>query len=167
MLQAPITTSEVTPELKGIELEIQVAGQVFQQRFEPEPNLEHRFVWDGFDAYQRRVQGSVTAHVSVSYLYDVTYVLTPRMDASFGQRGEDDSQQDGHPQGKTALHREPPRDQRPHEQQLALGEVEDVRRFEYQHQPKSGQGNGATCQQTGDGKLWNQLPVHVLGPSPL
>ncbi len=34
-----------------------VAGRTFKETLNPEPNLVHTFVWDGVDAYGRKVHG--------------------------------------------------------------------------------------------------------------
>ena len=55
----------------------------FSRRFTPTPNLRYTFVWDGKDAYGRRVQGGVPYLVRIGYVYAMEYVPTAR----FGYNG--------------------------------------------------------------------------------
>ena len=54
------------------------------------PNLDYAFRWDGLDAYDRAIQGRVTAKIQVIYVYEFKYYDAPRtFDSSFGQFGSD------------------------------------------------------------------------------
>src|SRR5690606_26036309 len=77
-------SSETIPEsLKRIELEIEVMGQLTRASFEPEPNLVHRWVWDGRDAWGRSWQGWHPGEVRIGFVYQGSYESTER----FGQTG--------------------------------------------------------------------------------
>jgi YD repeat-containing protein len=68
-------------------VEIQVAGQRFQQTFAPQANLvmDPPFVWDGLDGYGRPVQGAHAATVRVEYVYrDPFYAFPANAAQSFG-----------------------------------------------------------------------------------
>jgi len=70
-----INLSDATPPapLRRIDLEVKVAGQRFRQSFPPVPNQVFEYTWDGLDAYGRAPQGSVSADVEITYVYDAVY----------------------------------------------------------------------------------------------
>ena len=70
--------------LKRIELEISVAGRIFKESFAPAVNLEYEFIWDGLDAYGRRVQGVQPAVIRIGYVYDGVYQAPPDVENAFG-----------------------------------------------------------------------------------
>ncbi|MGH7165275.1 MAG: Ig-like domain-containing protein, partial [Nitrospiraceae bacterium] len=69
-LEIPASGSTVPATLKSITVLIQIAGRVFEQSLPPAPNQTFTFVWDGRDAYGRRVQGEQPATVLIGYVYD-------------------------------------------------------------------------------------------------
>lgn len=69
----PLSGASVPASLKRIDLEVSVAGRLFTQTSPPTPNQRTTFVWDGIDAYGRRVQGSQQATVRIGYVYDALY----------------------------------------------------------------------------------------------
>jgi RHS repeat-associated protein len=83
-VEIPLTQDELPPELKAVELEVLIAGQRYEQRFDASENLKLTYTWDGLDAYGRKVQGKVTGTVRVGYVYDGSYTNTP----DFGQPGD-------------------------------------------------------------------------------
>ncbi len=113
-LDIPITGSEIPPRLKGIQLLVDVAGERIERRWcDPNhptqgaetcaglppiaPNTSYRFRWDGLDAYDRRIQGRITATIRVLYVYEFNYYGGDRngWDRSFGQFGSDTQVFDG------------------------------------------------------------------------
>jgi len=87
-LRIPISTAEdLHPQLKRIELEISVAGQLFTKTFAPEKNQEYIFTWDGKDAYGRSIQGTVPYEVRIGYVYPAIYGNPAPLDRSFGSYG--------------------------------------------------------------------------------
>lgn len=62
-----------TPAPKRIELEIQIAGRLFEQSFAPVPDLTTTFIWDGKDVYGREVRGWQPVVVRVGNTYDGVY----------------------------------------------------------------------------------------------
>ena len=83
-LTIPLSGDTVPAEAISIKLEIAVAGQTFEWSFAPAPNLTHSFVWDGKNAYGKRVHGAVEALVRVGYEYPVFYNQPPGSPAVFG-----------------------------------------------------------------------------------
>lgn len=68
-----LSGATLPPDLKAIDLEIDVAGQHETHRFAPKRNLSHHFVWDGRDGYGRLLQGQQRADIRVGYVYDGVY----------------------------------------------------------------------------------------------
>jgi YD repeat-containing protein len=84
----PITGNNLPSELKGIELEIIVAGRKFSRTFGILPNQNFEFNWDGKDNYGRTLQGFYEAKTRLKYFYDAYYVIGENVSASFGLSGE-------------------------------------------------------------------------------
>lgn len=68
---------------KGVVLEVEIAGQRHEQRFDAAANLQGSFSWNGRDAYGRRPQAMQRARVRLGYTYDGVYGSAAR----FGGRG--------------------------------------------------------------------------------
>src|SRR3990167_6917568 len=84
-LNIPLIGTSTPSSLNKIELEVSVAGRKFTRSFDPLPNQGYEFVWDGKDAYGRKVQGSRPATVRIGYTYQGIYGAAERTDAkSFG-----------------------------------------------------------------------------------
>lgn len=82
-LQIPLSGSSIPERLKRIRLEVEVAGQRFEQEYPAAPNQKVTFAWDGRDGYGRRIQGRQPVRVSIGYVYDAVYGVTSR----FGYNG--------------------------------------------------------------------------------
>jgi len=74
-LEIPLTGDTVPPDLKRIEVRVTVGGRVFETTYQPFPNQQHVFIWDGIDAYARHVQGHSKATVRIGYVYNGVYLL--------------------------------------------------------------------------------------------
>jgi RHS repeat-associated protein len=72
----PLSGATVPAPLQRIDLEVNVAGQVFRQSFPPAPNQTTTFTWDGKDAYGRSVQGKQMATVTIGFVYNGVYYNT-------------------------------------------------------------------------------------------
>ena len=112
-LDIPIVGSTVPERLKGVQLLIDVAGERIEKRWcDPnyattgastckdlpliEPNTSFAFRWDGLDAYDRRVQGRLTATIRVLYVYEFNYYESSTdFSSSFSQFGSDSEVFDG------------------------------------------------------------------------
>ncbi len=68
-LKIPLSGASIPHNLKRIDLEVYVAGQRFTQSFPAAPNQSTAFVWDGNDAYGRRLQGAQPITVRIGYAY--------------------------------------------------------------------------------------------------
>ena len=65
-----VLTPKIVPEtLVHVHLIVRVAGNVFENKLEPDPQLEHTFAWDKTNIYNQKVYGIVDAEVSVGYEY--------------------------------------------------------------------------------------------------
>jgi RHS repeat-associated protein len=84
-LEIPLTGDTVPPDLKRVEVRVTVGGRVFESTYQPFPNQQHVFIWDGIDAYARHVQGHSKATVRIGYVYDGVYLL-PEIPLPFLQR---------------------------------------------------------------------------------
>lgn len=72
-LEIPLSGDTVPANVEEIRLEVVVAGKAFRQAFVPAPNLSTTFVWDGLDAYGRKIKAARKAIVRVSYNYGLIY----------------------------------------------------------------------------------------------
>lgn len=77
--QAITLRDDTAPDsLQRILLEIEVAGQFYEEEFSADPyplsDVDiYSFTWNGLDAYVRKVQGSAPMIVRVGYVYDGEY----------------------------------------------------------------------------------------------
>ncbi|MDQ4126055.1 MAG: hypothetical protein M3134_10740 [Actinomycetota bacterium] len=87
-LDIPLTTQAPPEALRGVTLDVEVAGRRFHKEFAPQPNLSYWFDWDGRDAEGRYVQGALTATIKIGYVYRAVYYATSgEWRRSFGQAG--------------------------------------------------------------------------------
>jgi len=84
-ITVPLTGPQPPEPLERVDLEIEVAGQHHAFAFEPGPDLEHAFTWDGLDAYGREVVRGVIARVRLGYTYRGVFGRAADTAASFGQ----------------------------------------------------------------------------------
>ena len=82
-LDVPASGVTIPASLQRIEVEVTIAGQTMIQSFDALPNRALRFVWNGLDAYGRRVPAGAPVYVRTSYVYDGVYELPPSGDATF------------------------------------------------------------------------------------
>ncbi len=82
-LKIPLSGASLPENLKGIDLEVFVAGRKFIYSFPVAPNQFQTFTWDGKDAYGRILQGDQPVDVRIGYVYKLEYVKTDR----FGYNG--------------------------------------------------------------------------------
>ncbi len=78
-----LSGTNVPAPLKGIQLTVGIAGRTLIQNFPPDPNQDYLFVWDGLDAYGRKLPGQQTVSVQIDYVYQAYYNLPPPHKISF------------------------------------------------------------------------------------
>lgn len=83
-LHIPLTGDSVPLGLKRVKLEVLIAGQDFKQDFDPAPNQNYTFTWDGKDGYGRPVQGAQLARVVITNQFPALYAVPPDQAKSFG-----------------------------------------------------------------------------------
>jgi RHS repeat-associated protein len=83
-LRITLSGAGVSPNLKEIRLEVEVAGRKFEQTFPNTANQVTEFEWDGKDAFGRELPGVQPATVRIGYAYDGFYLLPPSVARSFG-----------------------------------------------------------------------------------
>ncbi len=78
VIDIPVTPASLSKyqNLISVDLKVEVAGQTFTKKFSPAPNLFHRYVWDGKDAYGRKVTSRVQVRSTLSYNFKVNYLRT-------------------------------------------------------------------------------------------
>ncbi|HEV7493627.1 RHS repeat-associated core domain-containing protein [Baekduia sp.] len=83
-----LTGATVPASLARVELKVKVAGRETIESFAPAPNLTHRFVWDGRDAYGRLLLHRVHAYVEISFVYPALYRTAGQNQAAFAKLGD-------------------------------------------------------------------------------
>jgi RHS repeat-associated protein len=68
-IEIPISESPVPPEIKSIDVHLDIAGRRFDWHRDPLPNQRITFVWDGKDVYGRTPYGPQRFSVRVDYTY--------------------------------------------------------------------------------------------------
>lgn len=86
-LDIPLTGSTLPLGVKAIELEINIAGRLFSQRYPADPNQRVSYVWDGLDSYGRPVSDGQVAKIRTGYVYDAVYRQPGISLQSFGAFG--------------------------------------------------------------------------------
>lgn len=90
-LEIPLSGASVPGSLIDIKLEVFVAGRTFRQTFGSAPNLTHKFVWDGRDAYGRIVQGAQVVSIRLGYHYGLVPYSDPQdIEAAWSRTGTGD-----------------------------------------------------------------------------
>src|SRR5262249_11213963 len=74
-LEVPLIGETVPPGLNGVLSTVEIAGQEYQQYFDPSANLHHVVTWDGNDGFGRPLQGPQTASVSITFFYDGAFAI--------------------------------------------------------------------------------------------
>lgn len=82
-LDFPLVGKTLPQNIRGMKLEVKVAGRFFSQEYPAVPNQRATFTWDGRDAYGNPVNGPQMMTVRVGYSYELEYVRTDR----FGYNG--------------------------------------------------------------------------------
>jgi RHS repeat-associated protein len=72
-LNIPVSDSTLSPDVKGITLELLVAGKCYTQTFPAEKSISTICYWDGKDAYGRIVRGKQKATIKLGYYRETTY----------------------------------------------------------------------------------------------
>lgn len=87
-VEITLSGDEVPDSLKHIDLEINIAGQQFTQRFDPPLRNRHKtFTWDGKDGFGRPVTGTALAKIRIGYVYPMVYASATQQAASFALPG--------------------------------------------------------------------------------
>lgn len=82
-LDFPLVGEALPQNIRGIQLEVYVAGRFFSETYTAVPNQQATFTWDGMDAYGNLVDGHQLVTVRIGYSYELEYVRTDR----FGYNG--------------------------------------------------------------------------------
>lgn len=80
----PVSGDSISPDLKGMDLSVSVAGRGWNYSYAPAVNQQQVFEWDGKDSYGRSLIGEFPATIRVSYRYDGFFQRPGGMSASFG-----------------------------------------------------------------------------------
>lgn len=86
-----LTGSTLPPYLKEVDLEVDVAGQVFKKSFTPSADLHYAYTWNGVDAYGRKVVGAVPATVKITYVTPLQYIPIHNGSKSFAVDADNSS----------------------------------------------------------------------------
>jgi RHS repeat-associated protein len=82
-------------QLLKIDLDVNIAGQRFQQTFPPLNNQSTSIVWDGKDAFGRPLSGRQPATFAVKYTYPAAYLAPPDIVKAFARNPPAGVQIDG------------------------------------------------------------------------
>ena len=85
-LNVPVIDKDVPPGLLHAKVSVEIAGQVTEQKFEPKPNQNFHFEWDGRDRFGRPVIGTFLAHGTTTFTYKGQYyAVRDEFEKSFAQ----------------------------------------------------------------------------------
>ena len=72
-LNIPLSNVNQSRSLRAIELDVTIGGRKVTQAFDGAAGQQTRFVWDGLDAYGRRLQGAQPATITIRHKYPALY----------------------------------------------------------------------------------------------
>lgn len=72
-MRMQVTPDMVPASLERVEVELHVAGRVYRETVDPDPNAIVEITWDGFDRYGRRYQGPAPYLVRIGFVYPAIY----------------------------------------------------------------------------------------------
>ncbi|TAN69205.1 MAG: PASTA domain-containing protein, partial [Magnetospirillum sp.] len=84
-LDIPLSGASLPEGVEGIELRIQIAGQVFEYSYPAAGGQTQPFAWDGKDVYGRTLYGTQFATVNIGYTYDSAYYPADSGEYAFGR----------------------------------------------------------------------------------
>jgi RHS repeat-associated protein len=88
-ISVPASGTTVPSSLKRIIVKLDVAGQTFEQLLNPSPNQIAEFVWDKQDHLGKAIDGPLTAHISIGFVYDAVYLTAGNFQRAFAQAGSE------------------------------------------------------------------------------
>ncbi len=84
----PLSGPDAIPNsMTGIDLEVQIAGQLLKQSFPAQANQSYAFSWDGKDSYGRMLQGPQPITVRIGYTYQIVPLAAGGAKSGFGLPG--------------------------------------------------------------------------------
>jgi len=86
-LDIPLTGTTLPPNLKQIDVEIQIAGRRIMQTYPAVASQHINFVWDRADAYGRMLDGTQPITGRIGYVYDAVYYAPSTFGQAFAQFG--------------------------------------------------------------------------------
>ena len=108
-VRVPLVGASKPPGLTRVHLVIDVAGRRFRYAYDPaslsSPDVRYFRDWDGTDAFDRPVEGSVIATVRVGYEFPASYARGTSTSGSFGDASTIPVSGGGTPTGDRALNR--------------------------------------------------------------
>ena len=87
VISVPASGPTVPPSLKQILVELEIAGRTFTTVLDPLPDQRAEFIWDGRDHLGGEVAGSITAQVSIGFVYPGVYRNPGDVARAFAQAG--------------------------------------------------------------------------------
>ncbi len=75
---------EVPDSLIAMHARVEIGGQVLEQEFSPEPNVEAHFIWDGTDINGDQIEGAVEGIISIGYEYASEYTSVGNTSENIG-----------------------------------------------------------------------------------
>ena len=87
MIAIPASGPSIPPSLKRIVVRLNIAGNIQEREFEPEPGLSAEFYWDGTDYLGQELSTPIVAHARVGFVYDSVFYRAGAFDRAFAQPG--------------------------------------------------------------------------------
>ena len=87
LVSVPASGPAVPQSLKQILVKLEIAGRTFETVLAPLPDQKAEFLWDGRDHLGREVSGSITAQVSIGFVYPAVYLNPGDLWRAFAQVG--------------------------------------------------------------------------------
>ncbi|MFZ2629976.1 MAG: carboxypeptidase regulatory-like domain-containing protein, partial [Desulfosalsimonadaceae bacterium] len=91
LITIPVTGESVPVQLEAVQVRMTVAGRVYSEMLDPEPNRTVQFLWDGLDYLGQEVVGPVSAEIAIGYVYNRSYAYSGAFTHAFNQAGFGDT----------------------------------------------------------------------------
>ncbi|MCG7940360.1 MAG: PKD domain-containing protein [Candidatus Thiodiazotropha lotti] len=75
-ITVPLTSDQISGGLYAVDLNLEIAGRKLSRRYAPVANASYDYLWDGYDAYGRKINTD-TAKVSVRYYKNANNTPVP------------------------------------------------------------------------------------------
>ncbi|MCD4744587.1 MAG: cadherin-like domain-containing protein, partial [Desulfobacteraceae bacterium] len=87
IIDVPVSGDSIPSSLKRIIVKCEIAGVIMERILDPLPDQKEIFLWDGLDYNGKVVTTTVSANISIGFVYDFVYYSPGDNDKAWAQMG--------------------------------------------------------------------------------